>query len=108
MHGATVMIPILTLETPYKYVLWLLSELSFNSELVLATARPRASPYSAPPYPAPHRTDFLKPSTASIPKWRETHRAEKNDGCFHFEHLKLCAHIDISYIFVLSVFRGHS
>jgi hypothetical protein len=36
----------------------------------------------------------------SLPKWRETHRAEKNDEYFDFKHLKLCAHIDISNFFV--------
>jgi hypothetical protein len=35
----------------------------------------------------------------SLPKWRETHRAEKNDKYFDFKHLTLCVHVDISYIF---------
>jgi hypothetical protein len=38
----------------------------------------------------------------SLPRWRETHRAEKNDRYFDFKHLKLYAHIDISNFFGIS------
>lgn len=33
----------------------------------------------------------------SLPAWRETHRAEKNDRYFNFKYLRLCVHIDISH-----------
>ena len=49
----------------------------------------------------PHpKLSFLEVGITSLPKWRETHCAEKNDGYFDFKHLKLCAHIDISHMFV--------
>jgi hypothetical protein len=32
----------------------------------------------------------------SIPMWRETHCAEKNDRYFDFKHFKLCTYIDTS------------
>jgi hypothetical protein len=41
-----------------------------------------------------------KSFVTSRPKWRETHRGEKTDRYFDFKHLKLCVHIDFSYIFV--------
>ena len=36
----------------------------------------------------------------SIPACRKTLRAEKNDRYFDFKHLKICAHLDISYNFL--------
>jgi hypothetical protein len=36
----------------------------------------------------------------SIPVWRETHRAEKNNKYFDFKHREIYAHIDFSYNFM--------
>jgi hypothetical protein len=35
----------------------------------------------------------------SLPRWRETHCAEKNNRYFDFKYLKLCAHINTSNLF---------
>jgi WD40 repeat protein len=36
----------------------------------------------------------------SVPACRETLRAEKVERYFDFKHLKICAHLNISYIFL--------
>jgi hypothetical protein len=36
----------------------------------------------------------------SILAWRKTLRAGKNNRYFDFKHLKICAHLNISYIFL--------
>lgn len=38
----------------------------------------------------------------SIPAWRETHYAEKNNKYFDFKYLKLYKHVDISIFFSIS------
>jgi hypothetical protein len=37
-------------------------------------------------------------TVTSLPGWRETCHAEKNNTYFDFRQLKLCVHIDIYYI----------
>ena len=44
----------------------------------------------------------------SVPACRKTLRAENNNRYFDLKHLKICAHLNISYIFLYVVFRGHS
>jgi len=39
-------------------------------------------------------------SLTSIPTCRKTLRAEKFDRYFDFKHLKICAHLNISYKFL--------
>jgi hypothetical protein len=43
----------------------------------------------------------------SIPTCRKTLRAEKIDRYFDLKHLKICAHLNIFYIFLYVVFHGH-
>ena len=51
--------------------------------------------------------NLLQIYLTSLPKWREAHRAEKNDGYFDFRHLKLYAHVDSHVYFSWNVSCGH-
>ena len=49
-----------------------------------------------------------KKKLTSIPACQKTLCAEKNSGYFDFMHLKLYAHINISYIYIKVVFYSYS
>jgi hypothetical protein len=54
---------------------------------------------------ANHITSYIsKEILTSIPTWRETHRAEKNNKYFDFKQLKLYTQIDIFNLLSMTLF----